>query len=1436
MRICNKSVLALTLVLLSNLCLGAIDIYVATDGNNSNPGTINSPLASLAAARDMIRGLRPGSIGINGATEVTIATWVYPDAKDDNDGIITCTGNTYFGLLFSGYGTGNPLEFRAMGTGLLAPNNSCPAGSWHHVAGVWKSDSEPGGGIHKLYINGVEVASDPDPPVGTIDASNWYIGTDRFIGGRFLDGQTQDVYIWDRALSVTEIAGLAATTPVIPSDHKMSHPDLTTFNNSNTVELPQYIPPLSDAVNVWIRGGRYPVTSTLNLALQDSGEAAKPIIYREYPGEEVIFDGSLDIGNDGFAITSDSKLQGVARGRTYVKTITDSQVIAKLQDYRSQISVDDQVMQLSRFPNIGFDKMTLHTADIQIGEQGTPSNPLGAVVSMSKTFKGDWQTELARIQKARLTGYVSADWLSESLRIHSVAPDNRITLMDGSAYGFGGPSHVERAYVSNLLCEIDEPGEWYFDDIDNKLYIWPRSPIDGTTVIGVWAGPRMISLDGCKYISFENITMQGAGSSGGEFLYINNCDNVGAAGCIFRNCSPLTVAIRIQGASTNCGLLSCDFYDVHNATALYGQTSTNSSITHSNNYIENCHFTQIWSKSLYGKVSALKGAGNIFRNNLMHNHNGQVVTLGGQDHVIELNEIFNTGVEEGDGGSFYQGASFTSWGNTFQHNFWHHIICIPLLYDRSAIFSDDGDLGDIVNENVFYKAGDNFKINQGAGHTGSYNVMLDSIRGIYVINGNPTSMYNTDMSHLDSHTSVKDAHLYRAMSEFGIDGWETGANSTNWYSYISSYWLDRYPRMDTLFYDWWVDTAMNKYCDFDHNIFYSNDSNASVPSATTVTSSTYLSDLDDFVDPSVMNFKFEEPRPSWAPDIPFENIGLYVDTYRTTIPNKDSYRQAVKDHWNGVASNPGSSYNVDEVNERIYYNTGKLIYGIPDPYPASYVDLSATTYNYDFGTTTSPEMSGWTRITPNTNGEISWSGPVDAVDRGGSASANDINRDLIYSSATRTFEHKIANGIWDVTLNMGDDDYAHDNMVVRAEGITQDPDVDSAAGSFPYVSFTVTVTDGSLSIEFSDNGGSDNNWVLTRMSLSLVSAIPPAAPSSLTAAVDGDSRITLSWTDNSTDETSFKIERKTGAGGTWQLVATVPADTTSYSDSGLTVLTEEYYYRVNAYSTGGDSGYSNEASAFAIYNLVSFSRFASCWQDEKAYGIHAYWPMEDGGGTVLSDESGNGYDASISGPVWTSGIIGQALDFDGSNDYVSIPALDLNSNTITITVWIKRNGSQDHATGIFYTRSGSTADAGVILNDENKLWARWTSGPDWHSNLQIPDGSWVLIAYVIEPSKTSLYLHDGTLHSESNIASYGSEEFDGTSYLGWDQNYPTSRYFDGSLDDVRIYNYALSAQEIDDLYNSQDNEPCVDFDEFDFDQNRVINLADFSGFVNRWLD
>ena len=91
----------------------------------------------------------------------------------------------------------------------------------------------------------------------------------------------------------------------------------------------------------------------------------------------------------------------------------------------------------------------------------------------------------------------------------------------------------------------------------------------------------------------------------------------------------------------------------------------------------------------------------------------------------------------------------------------------------------------------------------------------------------------------------------------------------------------------------------------------------------------------------------------------------------------------------------------------------------------------------------------------------------------------------------------------------------------------------------------------------------------------------PASPSGLSATAAGSSQINLAWTDNASNEQNYVVARGTVSGGPYTDIATLAANTTSYSSTGLAPGTT-YYYVVRATNGGGASANSNQANATTV--------------------------------------------------------------------------------------------------------------------------------------------------------------------------------------------------------------------------------------------------------------
>ncbi|MBN1672640.1 MAG: lamin tail domain-containing protein [Kiritimatiellae bacterium] len=110
------------------------------------------------------------------------------------------------------------------------------------------------------------------------------------------------------------------------------------------------------------------------------------------------------------------------------------------------------------------------------------------------------------------------------------------------------------------------------------------------------------------------------------------------------------------------------------------------------------------------------------------------------------------------------------------------------------------------------------------------------------------------------------------------------------------------------------------------------------------------------------------------------------------------------------------------------------------------------------------------------------------------------------------------------------------------------------------------------------NGAGSSAYTAVAGATTLAGGLPPAAPSGVTAAAQSSSEIMLAWTDNSDNESGFKIDRRQSGTSEWGRIATLGAGTTRHTDTGLPPETK-FYYVVKAYNTDGDSADSNVGEA-----------------------------------------------------------------------------------------------------------------------------------------------------------------------------------------------------------------------------------------------------------------
>jgi len=209
-------------------------------------------------------------------------------------------------------------------------------------------------------------------------------------------------------------------------------------------------------------------------------------------------------------------------------------------------------------------------------------------------------------------------------------------------------------------------------------------------------------------------------------------------------------------------------------------------------------------------------------------------------------------------------------------------------------------------------------------------------------------------------------------------------------------------------------------------------------------------------------------------------------------------------------------------------------------------------------------------------------------------------------------------------------------------------------------------------------------------------------------------------------------------------------------------------------------------------------------------GLVGWWKLDENTGTIAKDSSISAKDGTLLGttlPTWTAGVMGGALSFDGSSSYVETQAPATKATTnVTLAAWFKtRNHTQ---AGQYIVHNGSDASSngyGFAVNSEStttgEIRLLYSSITWFATGFIVQDNTWYHGVMVIDSGRVPrLYINGAlvytgpsfTINAPTLRVDIGRNDYSST----------YARFFNGFIDDVRIYNRALAASEVLSLYNS----------------------------------
>ena len=313
----------------------------------------------------------------------------------------------------------------------------------------------------------------------------------------------------------------------------------------------------------------------------------------------------------------------------------------------------------------------------------------GTFVPADRTRLAAWQAA----DDAWMQGYWNWDWSDEQLPVARIDPAaGTVTLAMPHRYGL---AQRGRFFVSNVLGELDAPGECWIDRAGGRVVAWLPDGTDRAPVtISMLAAPMLAIPSGPDA---PRVTVSGVAfeCTRGPAIVGTGVRDASIEGCTFRSIG--TCAVSIEG--TGCTVDRCRFEDIGGtgASLAGGDRAT---LTPGGNSVRHSTFLRCSRlQRSYHPAIEVSGVGQRILRNEVADLPHMAMTYAGNDHLIEGNHVHHVVLETGDAGAICTGRDWTSHGNVLRGNLVHDV---PGSDDRyqNAFYVDDMSSGITIESNL----------------------------------------------------------------------------------------------------------------------------------------------------------------------------------------------------------------------------------------------------------------------------------------------------------------------------------------------------------------------------------------------------------------------------------------------------------------------------------------------------------------------------------------------------------------------------------------------------------------------------------------------------------------------------------------------------------------------------------------------------------------
>ncbi|MCI0334617.1 MAG: LamG domain-containing protein [Planctomycetes bacterium] len=221
-----------------------------------------------------------------------------------------------------------------------------------------------------------------------------------------------------------------------------------------------------------------------------------------------------------------------------------------------------------------------------------------------------------------------------------------------------------------------------------------------------------------------------------------------------------------------------------------------------------------------------------------------------------------------------------------------------------------------------------------------------------------------------------------------------------------------------------------------------------------------------------------------------------------------------------------------------------------------------------------------------------------------------------------------------------------------------------------------------------------------------------------------------------------------------------------------------------------------------IYDVRFYNRAIYPADVAELAGLVGHWKLDEASGLTAADSSPAGNNGTLIGGTWTSGRIDGGLQLNGTSNYVNVPhapSLSLTSQ-ITVAAWVNAGALNDWQTVIQKGTSGGIGNYYFGTYYDEVDFSLYDGG--WFdfitTGVNLQTGTWYHLAATFDNATDEVHLYVDGVEVLSTTTTASPQANSQNLTVG---TYETSLYWNGTLDDVRIYGRVLCPSEIQDLYN-----------------------------------